>query len=145
MFSCEFCKNFKNNFLTEQLRVTAYVKRLPWETNLPSYPPKPFNLPLYFKQTFQNKLLSKLFSNLIINHWISFPVVYCSKRHISFAWCRWHFNNIILVMQISIFLKIIILTFQSFNRREEKIKWTYLFPCHYDLYKEKVLFNNTDV
>ena len=42
----------------------------------------------------------------------------------SFAWWGWHFNNIILAMQNFIFMKIMILTFQSFNRREEKIKWT---------------------
>ena len=47
-------------------------------------------------------------------------------------------------MQNFIFMKIIILTFQFFNRGE-KIKWTYIFWYHYDLYKEKIFFNNTDV
>ena len=76
-----------------------------------------------------------------------FPVIYCSERNISFAWWG-HFNNIILAMQNFIFMKIIILTFQSFNRREENIKWLFLykiFPYCYDLYKEKIFFNNTDV
>ena len=44
-------------------------------------------------------------------------------------------------MQNFIFTKIMILTFQSFNRREEKIKWTFIFPYRYDFYKQ----NNTDV
>ena len=42
-------------------------------------------------------------------------------------------------------MKIIILTFESFNRRDEKVKWTYIFPYSYGLCKEKVFFNNTDV
>ena len=113
---------------------------------MPSYPPRPFNLPLYFKQTLQNKPLSTLFSSLIINHGKFFSaVVYCSERKVSSAWWGQHFNNIILEIRNFIFLKIIILTFQSFNRREEKIKWRYIFPYRYDLYKENIFFNNTEV
>ena len=105
--------------------------------SIPSHPPRPFNLSLYFKQTLQNKPLSTLFSDSTVNHKKFFPVVYCSKRNISFAWWGWHFNNIILAMLNFIF---IILTFQSFNRGEEKVKWTYIFPYRYDLYKEKIFF-----
>ena len=155
MFSCEFCKIFKNPFFTEQLRMTAYVKRLlylqkqPPEVfhkksvlrNLTKFTEKqlhqslyfnkvsilikvsgnllkkilwhrcfpvnfmkflrtsflqntsgqlflylwkqichhtpwssrrPFNLSSYFKQTLQNKLLGKFFSNSTINHRNSF-------------------------------------------------------------------------
>ena len=108
---------------------------------MPSYPRRPFNLSSYFKQTLQNKPLGKLFSNSTINHGVLFSSCLFSERN---AWGR-RFNNIILAMRNFVFMKITILTFQSFNKREEKIKWTYIFPYRYDLCKEKVFFNNTDV
>ena len=124
VFSCEFYEICKNTFFTEHLWTTASV---PWKTNLPSYPRRPFNLSSYFKQTLRNKPLGKLFSNSTINHGNSFFQLFIIVRETLFlAWWGRHFNNIILVMRNFIFMKIIILTFQSFNRRQEKIKWTYI-------------------
>ena len=115
LFSCEFYEICKNTFFTEHLWTTASV---PWETNLPSYPRRPFNLYSYFKQTLQNKPLGKLFSNSTVNHGNSFFQLFIIVRETLFlAW---------LVMRNFILMKITILTFQSFNRREEKIKWTYI-------------------
>ena len=139
MFFCEFCEIFKNTFLAEKLRVTAYVKRL-----------------LYLRKqichhTLQDLSICLRISNKLyrINRWVNyflirlsttgsfFPIVYCSERNVSFAWWGQHVN-IILAMRNFVFMKIIILTFESFNRREEKVKWTYIFPYSYGLYKEKV-------
>ena len=109
--------------------------------------------------TFQELSICLHISNKLfrINCWVSyfliplstmgsfFLVVYCSERNVSFTWWERHFNNIILAMPNFIFMKIIILTFQSFNKREEKIKWRYIFPFHCDLYIEEIFFNITDI
>ena len=63
VFSCEFYEISKNTFFTEHLWTTVSV---PWETNLPSYPRRPFNLSSCFKQTLQNKPQGKLFCNSTI-------------------------------------------------------------------------------
>ena len=133
--------------MTEHIRVTALVKRLFYlRKQFAIIPSKNFQFALNF---ISNKLYR-------INCWVSYflirlstmgsfcLVVYCSKRNVSFAWWEQHFNNIILAMRNFIFMKII-LTFQSFNRREEKIKWRYIFPYLCDLYIEEIFFNNTDV
>ena len=46
MFSCEFCKIFKNPFFTEQLRMTAYVKRLLY---LQKQPPEVFHKKVFLE------------------------------------------------------------------------------------------------
>ena len=139
MFFCEFCEIFKNTFLAEKLRVTAYVKRL-----------------LYLGKkichhTLQDLSICLRISNKLyrINRWVNyflirlsttgsfFQIVYRSERNVSFA-CWGQHVNIILAMRNFVFMKIIILTFESFNRREEKVKWTYIFSYSYGLYKEKV-------
>ena len=133
--------------MTEQLRVTAYVKRL-----------------LYLGKQICHHTLEDLsiclrISNKLyrINRWVNYFLIRLSTMGVLFSSClfsernasfaRWgrRFNNIILAMRNFVFMKITILTFQSFNKREEKIKWTYIFPYRYDLCKEKVFFNNTDV
>ena len=116
VFSCKFYEVSKNTFFTKHL--DNWFCTL-WN-NLTSYPRRPFNLSSYWKQTLQSKPLGKLFSKSTINHRNSFfPVVCCGERNAFIA--RWgrHFKNIILVMRSFIFMKII-LTFQSFNRREVK-------------------------
>ena len=126
MFSCEFCEIFKNTFLTEQLRVTAFVKRLLYLAK--QILSKNFQIAFVFQTNFteQTKPLSKLFSNSVINYVkFFFLIVYCSERNVSFDWWVRHFKDIIYAMRNFIFMKIIILTFQSFVRRDEKIKWTY--------------------
>ena len=48
--------------------------------SIPSYPPRPFNLSLYFKQTLQNKPLSKLFSDSTINHKFFFQLFIVARE-----------------------------------------------------------------
>ena len=139
MFSCEFFKISKNTFFTEHLRVAAYVKRL-------LYLGKQICHHTLHDLSICLRISKKLYR---INRWVNylliqlstagsfFPVVYCSERNVSFAWWGRYFNNIILAMRNSVSMKKILLTFQSFNWRKEKIKWTYIFPYRWLLYRKK--------
>ena len=136
MLSCEFCKISKNTFFTEHLRVAAYVKRL-------LYLGKQICHHTLHDLSICLRISKKLYR---INRWVNYLLIQLStERNVSFAWWGRYFNNIILAMRNSVSMKKILLTFQSFNWRKEKIKWTYIFPYRYDFYTKKIFFNNTDV
>ena len=134
VFSCEFSEISNNTFFTKYLWATASYHNLQ-------------DLSICLRISNKLNRINRWVNYFLIRLSISedfFPVVHCSERSVSFVWWGGHFNNIILAMQNFIFLKIILM-FQSFNRRDEKIEWTYIFPYRYDLYKENIFLNDTDV